>query len=328
MANMKRGIAAPAIVAILAIIAIFGGTYYYNKGKGPSAQKLYEATIPLAPLNDSGQAGTAKISVRTDGKIGVTLKINKSPMSGEATTTQPSHIHSGACPTPGAVKFPLVSVVNGDSETVLDVTAENLLTMLPLAINVHASESDLGTYVACGDITDQKIQQLIKKAERASERTATTTVGTEKGESRFEDPSKKNERAEDVKAPVVQGYRGTVLAGVESPFLEFNRADYEAALKSNKVILLFFYAKWCPICKEEIKEAYAAFDDFQTDNVVGFRVNFNDDDTDGDEKALAKEFNITYQHTKVILKNGVQVGTKHVDSWNKLRYLSELSKSL
>lgn len=35
--------------------------------------------------------------------------------------------------------------------------------------------------------------------------------------------------------------------------------------------------------------------------VQAFRVNFNDTDTDADEKALAGAFGITYQHTFVLI---------------------------
>lgn len=123
-------------------------------------------------------------------------------------------------------------------------------------------------------------------------------------------------------------YKGTVLAGISAPFLEFNKEDYERALKSKKVILLYFYAKWCPICLAEIPEVYAAFDELTSDDAVGFRVNYDDQDTDTHEKALAKEFNVTYQHTKVILQSGKPFGPRHPDSWKTARYLSEINKAL
>lgn len=122
------------------------------------------------------------------------------------------------------------------------------------------------------------------------------------------------------------GYAGKTLAGTDATkYLDFNKADYDKALKEKKKILLYFYANWCPICKREQPETFAAFNELKDPDLIGFRVNYRDSDTDADEEALAKEFGVSYQHTKVILKNGERVG-KFPDSWDKQRYLEELSK--
>ncbi|MBC8500532.1 MAG: hypothetical protein ISS25_03145 [Nanoarchaeota archaeon] len=118
---------------------------------------------------------------------------------------------------------------------------------------------------------------------------------------------------------------GTVLAGTTSKYIDFNKADYERAKTENKVVLLDFYATWCLICIEEQKETVAAFDDLDNPNVIGFRVNYKDSDTDSDENALAEEFGIIYQHTKVIIKDG-EVVQKALDSWDKDRFLSEINR--
>jgi hypothetical protein len=46
-------------------------------------------------------------------------------------------------------------------------------------------------------------------------------------------------------------YKGAVLAGKASPLLDFNKADYDTAVKSGKLVTLYFYANWCPLCKAE-----------------------------------------------------------------------------
>lgn len=122
-------------------------------------------------------------------------------------------------------------------------------------------------------------------------------------------------------------YSGTVLAGSNSPLLDFNKSDYDSALDKSKLVVLYFYANWCPICKEEFPKAEKAFDELASSEVVGFRVNFNDNDTDSTEKQLAKEFGIAYQHTKVFVKNGVRV-LKSPESWEKDRYAAEISSYL
>ncbi len=118
-----------------------------------------------------------------------------------------------------------------------------------------------------------------------------------------------------------------ILAGKNSFYMEFNQADYESALKSGKIIFLDFFANWCPICREEAPEIKAGFDNLTTDRVIGFRVNYNDSDTDKDEKELAEKFGITYQHTKVILKQGMVV-LKDLESWDRQKFAEEINKLL
>ncbi|MBI3282792.1 thioredoxin family protein [Candidatus Curtissbacteria bacterium] len=125
----------------------------------------------------------------------------------------------------------------------------------------------------------------------------------------------------------IQGYQGVVLAGSSSPYLEFNKTDYQKALFEKKIIILDFYANWCPICRAETPHLRAGFDSLTSEQVVGFRVNFNDSDTDNDEKELAKEFEIPYQHTKVILKNGQEV-KRSGDQWDEETFEREIQPVL
>ncbi|HLC85970.1 MAG TPA: thioredoxin family protein [Candidatus Nanoarchaeia archaeon] len=120
-------------------------------------------------------------------------------------------------------------------------------------------------------------------------------------------------------------YQGQLLAGSESKYLVYNKQDYEKALKENKKVLLYFYANWCNICKAEQQHAMAAFDHLKDPNLVGFRINFKDSDTDNEEEALAREYGIAYQHTKVILVNGQRI-LKSPEAWDYNRYLNELNK--
>lgn len=120
-------------------------------------------------------------------------------------------------------------------------------------------------------------------------------------------------------------FSGQVLAGDQSLLLDFNQADYDKALAANKTIVLYFYASWCPICRAEFPKMQSAFNKLNDSKVIGFRVNFNDMQTDDSEKALAKQFGVAYQHTKVILQNGQRV-LKAPDSWEESRYLEEINK--
>lgn len=123
-------------------------------------------------------------------------------------------------------------------------------------------------------------------------------------------------------------YTGTVLAGKSAPLLDFTKADYDVAVKSDKLVVLYFYANWCPICKAETANAlYPVFNELTSDKVIGFRVNYNDSDTDSNEKALASQFGVAYQHTKVFVKNGQRI-LKSPEGWDDKRYDMEINKAL
>jgi predicted lipoprotein with Yx(FWY)xxD motif len=94
---------------------------------------------------DADQAGTA-VLVSQGAKTEVNLFIK--PLPG---ATQPAHIHVGQCPVPGDVKYPLTSVVDGKSKTVVDAALADLLKG-GFAINAHLSAQDIGKYVACGNL--------------------------------------------------------------------------------------------------------------------------------------------------------------------------------
>jgi len=122
-------------------------------------------------------------------------------------------------------------------------------------------------------------------------------------------------------------YSGAVLAGTSAPLLDFQKADYDVAVASDKLIVLYFYANWCPICKAEFPKMQEAFNEITHHDVVGFRVNYKDNQTDQNEQNLARQFGVAYQHTKVFLKNGKQI-LKAPDGWDKARYITEINKAL
>lgn len=137
-------------------------------------------------------------------------------------------------------------------------------------------------------------------------------------------PEVEEDQEELETSPSAEGFQheGEKLAGNNSPLIDFNEADYQSALESDKTVFLYFYAKWCPTCKREIRDALVpAFDAYEGDEFVGFRVNYNDRDTSDLEESLAAEFGVVYQHTKVFIKNGEVVAT-FPNSWTEQEYLT------
>ena len=94
-----------------------------------------------------------------------------------------------------------------------------------------------------------------------------------------------------------------------SGYIEYSKSNLENA--SDKRRVLFFYASWCPTCRPTDQNINSNIDKIPEDLVV-IRVNYNDPDTDADEKELAKKYNVTYQHTFVqIDSNGNEIA-----KWN------------
>ncbi|HEX5502200.1 MAG TPA: DPP IV N-terminal domain-containing protein, partial [Thermomicrobiales bacterium] len=90
-------------------------------------------TVRLAPLNNSGVAGTAVLTDLGDGTTRVVITLDGAPDG----VVRPVHIHEGTCaaldPTP---RYPLSNIVNGRSDTIVHVPLGDLLAR-PYAINAH-----------------------------------------------------------------------------------------------------------------------------------------------------------------------------------------------
>jgi hypothetical protein len=103
-------------------------------------------TLLLLAENDSNQSGEANfIEMGNKTKVAITIK-NPTQLA------QPAHIHSGFCPKVGEIKYPLSNLVGGKSETVINVNFDQLKQQLPLGLNVHKSDAEMKTSVACGDL--------------------------------------------------------------------------------------------------------------------------------------------------------------------------------
>ena len=112
-----------------------------------TGQQAASRTVDLTTLNDSGVTGSAVLSDLGDGTTRVEVDVDAA-----GHPDMPAHIHPGTCvnlvPQP---RYPLQNVIDGISMTVVEVTLEELFAG-ELALNLHFSSDDFGTYTACADL--------------------------------------------------------------------------------------------------------------------------------------------------------------------------------
>jgi hypothetical protein len=136
MNRSKRFLHAPALVVA---IAAFAG--------GCQPATLPSTVVQLETLNDSGVTGTVTLTDLGGGQTRVDVAVE----AGD-NLDMPAHIHPGTCenliPQP---THPLQNVVNGVSTTTVRATVDEL-TGGGLAVNLHRSNDDLGTYTACAEL--------------------------------------------------------------------------------------------------------------------------------------------------------------------------------
>jgi oxalate decarboxylase/phosphoglucose isomerase-like protein (cupin superfamily) len=107
-------------------------------------------TLDLVEQNDSGISGEVELSPTSEGQVEVEIEVD-----GSDGGPHPAHIHAGTCadldPTP---EFPLEDVVDGRSETTVEVSPTDLFAG-SYAVNVHESAENVDVYVACADLLNQ-----------------------------------------------------------------------------------------------------------------------------------------------------------------------------
>jgi hypothetical protein len=107
-----------------------------------------EVRVELTEQNRSGESGTATLTARGANRTRVVLELRN-----PATNSQPAHIHRGRCgrgldPQP---LYGLQNAMQGRSETLVNAPLSEL-TGGRFAINVHHSDAEIATFVACGNL--------------------------------------------------------------------------------------------------------------------------------------------------------------------------------
>lgn len=121
----------------------------FGLAAGCGGGEATSASVQLSQQAGSGQSGTANLVAEGD-KTTVTIEL-----SNPSASRQPSHIHEGTCESPNPQPaFPLNNVEGGKAETTVEVSLEELLGEGDYYVNVHKSEAEIETVVACGEISE------------------------------------------------------------------------------------------------------------------------------------------------------------------------------
>ena len=123
-----------------------------------TAATAFAVDVTLQAQNDSGQDGMVRLEA-----MGNQTKVTIDIKPGPAGVAQPAHIHEGTCanlnPRPA---FPLQSVVDGKSETILDVPLSTIQATQH-SVNVHKSAGEASIYVSCGEIATAAAAQALPR---------------------------------------------------------------------------------------------------------------------------------------------------------------------
>jgi thiol-disulfide isomerase/thioredoxin len=123
-------------------------------------------------------------------------------------------------------------------------------------------------------------------------------------------------------AAMEKGHGATMMGGA---YRDWDAAAFDQAVRDQKIILIDFAADWCGICQKEHPQLMAGFEQLNDPRFVGFRVHYKDSLTTPEHDALAQQYQIPYQHTKVVLKDG-KVVLKSPEAWTAERLVTELRK--
>ncbi|SUC10488.1 thioredoxin family protein [Pasteurella canis] len=84
-------------------------------------------------------------------------------------------------------------------------------------------------------------------------------------------------------------------------FKPFEQASFDAALQTNKPVLVDVYADWCPTCKRQLSILEPMLQEEQFNDYSVFKVDYDQ------QKEVLKRFNVTRQSTLILFNEGKEL---------------------
>jgi hypothetical protein len=134
-----RIVAGLGTLALLLLPAACGGSDDAGSGEETLSLELVEQ-------NGSGQSGTATLTPAREGSTRIVVELANPPAA-----PQPAHVHDGTCEDIGDVVAPLESLSEGESESEVMMSLEELGAG-NLIVHAHKSEAEFDVSVACAEI--------------------------------------------------------------------------------------------------------------------------------------------------------------------------------
>ena len=131
-----------------------------------------------------------------------------------------------------------------------------------------------------------------------------------------------------VPPPPSSGYSGQLIAGSATPYLRYNKADFDQALSEGKAVYVYYYATWCPICLTERPNVLGAFNELQLQNAVGFEAHWNDGQQTAEDEELARTYGVTYQHTHLFIDSQGNLVEKTLSGLSKDQIKTKITAAL
>lgn len=108
------------------------------------------------------------------------------------------------------------------------------------------------------------------------------------------------------------GYSGEIISGSATPYLRYNKADFDKARSEGRGIYIYFYATWCPLCQAERPNIISTFNSIDVKDAVGFEAHWGDGQNTKEDDNAARDYGVSSQHTHIFVGGDGKVIDKKI----------------